>query len=114
LCLPNSAPCLGTVLNPCILWCFVDAGCRGRVAGAVRDGLSRRWHDGSCMLLCLVPRLALVAVIEHVCGLCFCVDYGPYVAHLAWGNLPLYCSMVASMVWTMWCLFGLDCVSAYA
>jgi hypothetical protein len=37
------------------------------------------------MPLCLVPRrLALVAVIGHVCGLCFYMDYSPYVAPMAW------------------------------
>jgi hypothetical protein len=49
-----------------------------------------------------------VAVIGHVCGLSFYVDYAPYVALMAWTLLPLCCSMLASMacmawnmVWTM-------------
>jgi hypothetical protein len=37
-------------------------------------------------------------VIGYVCGLCFCVDYAPYVAPMAWTMLPLCCSVVASML----------------
>jgi hypothetical protein len=51
------------------------------VVGALRDGLLHRWHNGSGMLLCSVlRRLALGAVIVHVCGLCIYVDYDPNVA----------------------------------
>jgi hypothetical protein len=67
------------------------------------------------MLLWLVLwRLALVAVIVHLCGLCFYVNYALYVAPMAWTMLPLCCSMVASMAWTMWCLYCLNYAFAYA
>jgi hypothetical protein len=59
-------------------------------------------------------RLALVAVIGHVCGLCFYVDYAPCVAPMAWTVLPLSCSMLASMAWTMWFFYGLNYAFAYA
>jgi hypothetical protein len=59
-------------------------------------------------------RLALVAVIGLVCGLCFYVDYAPCVAPMAWTVLPLCCSMLASMAWTMWFFYGLNYAFAYA
>jgi hypothetical protein len=68
------------------------------VDGALRDRVSRRWHNGSCLMLL---KAELVAVIGYVCGLCFYVDYAPYVAPVAWTMLPLCCSMVVSMAWTM-------------
>jgi hypothetical protein len=41
-----------------------------------------------------------------VCGLCFYVDYAPYVAPTAWTMLPLCCSVVASVAWTMWSFYA--------
>jgi hypothetical protein len=54
-----------------------------------------------------------VAVIGDVCSLCFYVDYPSYVVSMAWTMLPLCCSMLASMAWTMWFFYGLDYVFAY-
>jgi uncharacterized membrane protein len=55
-----------------------------------------------------------VAVIGDVCSLCFYVDYAFYVVSMAWTMLPLCCSMLASMAWTMCFFYGLDYVFAYA
>jgi hypothetical protein len=45
---------------------------------------------------------------------CFFVGYATYVAPMAWNMLPLCCSMVASMAWTMWRFHGLSYEFAYA
>jgi hypothetical protein len=55
-----------------------------------------------------------VAVIGYVCGLCFYVDYAPYVAPVAWTMLPLCCFMVAYMACILCGFYGLNYVLTYA
>jgi hypothetical protein len=49
-----------------------------------------------------------------------CVDYAsmwtmlPMLLPMAWTMLPLCCSKIASMAWTMWCFYGLNYAFAYA
>jgi hypothetical protein len=50
-----------------------------------------------------------VAVIVHVCGLCY---MWTMLAMLLWHGRC--CSLVASVAWTMWCLYGLNYAFTYA
>jgi hypothetical protein len=97
---PNHYVCVPAIqlrkLGPCqISWPPIRSG---ELPRSTRVLFGRKF--GKFMLFSTSFVAAHAYVAPHVP--CFYVDYAPYIAPMAWTRLPLCCSMVASMAWTMW------------